>query len=59
MSIYNKIAVITGGGGGIGKATAISLAKEKTNIVLFGGNNIEKLNKTSFFSLLLMQVIIN
>lgn len=46
MSISNKIAVITGGGGGIGRATAISLAKEKTNIVLFGGNNLEKLNKT-------------
>ena len=46
MSIRNKIALITGAGGGIGRAIAENLAKEGVNLVLFGGNNVENLSKT-------------
>lgn len=40
-------AVITGAGGGIGRAIAVSLAKEGVNVVLFGGRNIDKLQETA------------
>lgn len=43
----NKIAFITGAGGGIGRATAVALAKEKVKVVLFGGNNVDKLKQTA------------
>ena len=46
-SLKDKIAVITGGGGGIGRATSQVLAKEGTKIALCGGNNIEKIRKTA------------
>ncbi len=36
--------MITGGGGGIGKATAQALAEEGAAIALCGGNNIDKLS---------------
>ena len=45
--LENKIAVITGGGGGIGRATAEKLAAKKIKIVLFGGNNQENLHQTA------------
>ena len=44
--LKNKTAVITGGGGGIGRAVAGKLAGAGMNIVLLGGNNIEKLEET-------------
>ena len=47
MSLKDRIAFITGAGGGIGRQTAIALAKEGVNIVLFGGNNLEKLNESA------------
>ena len=47
MSLSGKIAFVTGAGGGIGRAICLSLAKEKVNLVLFGGNNLEKLNETA------------
>lgn len=43
----NRVAFITGAGGGIGREIVLSLAKEKVNIVLFGGNNLDNLNETS------------
>ena len=43
----NKVAVLTGGGGGIGRATAEKLAQNKMQIVLLGGNNLENLQKTA------------
>lgn len=46
MCLKNRTAMITGGGGGIGSAIAESLAKESAKIILFGGNNAEKLNAT-------------
>ena len=46
-SLQDKVAIITGGGGGIGRAVAETLAKEKMLIVLLGGNNREKLAATA------------
>lgn len=47
MSLQNKIAFITGAGGGFGKEICISLAKEKVKVVLFGGKNVDRLNQTA------------
>ncbi len=46
MSLKNKVAVITGCGGGIGRAIAVELAKEKVKIAMLGGNNIAKLKES-------------
>ncbi|MBR5025006.1 MAG: SDR family oxidoreductase [Victivallales bacterium] len=46
QDLTGKIAVVTGAGGGIGRATAVRLAQEKMKIVLFGGNNLAKLDET-------------
>ena len=45
-SLENKNVLITGAGSGIGRATAIALAKEGMNIALFGGRRTEKLEET-------------
>jgi NAD(P)-dependent dehydrogenase (short-subunit alcohol dehydrogenase family) len=44
--LKNKVVVITGAGGGIGKAISLKLASENATIILLGGNNIEKLKST-------------
>lgn len=44
--LEDKVVILTGSGGGIGSAIAEKLAQKKMKIVLFGGNNIEKLEKT-------------
>ena len=38
MELKNLTALITGAGGGIGRAISIALAKEGVNLILFGGN---------------------
>ena len=47
--LKNKTAVITGGGGGIGRAIAGKLAQAEMKIVLLGGNNQDKLEITRNF----------
>ena len=44
--LNEKVAVITGAGGGIGRATAELLAKSRMKLVLLGGNNLKKLAET-------------
>ena len=45
--LQNKTLILTGAGGGIGRAIAVKLAQYKMNIVLLGGNNIDKLEETA------------
>ena len=45
MSVKEKIAIVTGGGSGIGKATVLSLLKEKYCVVL-AGRRAEVLEQT-------------
>lgn len=44
MDLNDRTALITGAGGGIGKAIAMRLADMGVNVILFGGNNLEKLD---------------
>ena len=44
--LKGKVAVLTGAGGGIGRATAEKLAQLGMKLVFLGGNNREKLEKT-------------
>lgn len=46
VNLKNKVAVLTGGGGGIGRATAQMMAKEGIRVVLLGGRNPQKLEQT-------------
>jgi 3-oxoacyl-[acyl-carrier protein] reductase len=43
-ALKGKAAVIPGGGGGIGKAIAVSLAEEGVKLALCGGHNLSRLN---------------
>lgn len=47
QNLEGAVAVITGGGGGIGRATAVKLAESGMAVVLLGGNNLEKLAETA------------
>ena len=47
IQLKTKTAIITGAGGGIGRAVAVKLARSGMNIILFGGNNAEKLQTTA------------
>lgn len=44
--LHGKVAVLTGAGGGIGRATAEKLAQLGMKLVLLGGNNRDKLEAT-------------
>ncbi len=46
MCFKDKVVLITGAGGGIGRETALALAKEKAKVILFGGRNQAQLKKT-------------
>jgi 3-oxoacyl-[acyl-carrier protein] reductase len=46
QTLKEKIVLLTGAGGGIGRAVAERLAKEGMKIILLGGNNREKLFST-------------
>jgi len=46
QELQGKVVVLTGAGGGIGRATAERLAKEKMKVALLGGNNLQKLETT-------------
>ncbi len=46
-SLKDRVIVITGGGGGIGRATVHALAQEGAKMALCGGNSIEKLQTTA------------
>ena len=46
ISLENKVAILTGGGGGIGRAAAEKLARLKMHVVLLGGNRQETLAET-------------
>ncbi len=46
QNIQGKVVVLTGAGGGIGRATAQKLAQQGMKIVLLGGTNLEKLQET-------------
>ena len=47
INLQNKVVVLTGAGGGIGRAAAEKLAQNGMKIVLFGGNNRENLKATA------------
>ena len=44
--LKDKVVLLTGTGGGIGRAIAEKLAQCGMKIILFGGNNVEKLKQT-------------
>jgi NAD(P)-dependent dehydrogenase (short-subunit alcohol dehydrogenase family) len=46
-NLKNKTVILTGAGGGIGRAIAEKLAAEQMKLILLGGNHIEKLNETA------------
>ncbi len=46
QDLSGKVVIVTGAGGGIGRATAVRLAQDKMKVVLFGGNQVEKLRET-------------
>lgn len=47
MCLCGKTVMITGASGGIGRELSVRLAKMGANLILFGGKNLEKLNKTA------------
>lgn len=46
QNLKGQVVVLTGAGGGIGKATAKKLAQQGMKIVLLGGTKLEKLRET-------------
>ncbi len=46
QDLTGKVLVVTGAGGGIGRAVAVKMAAEGMKLVLLGGNNVDKLDAT-------------
>lgn len=44
--LTDKVLLLTGGGGGIGRAIALRMAQEGMKIILLGGSRVEKLEET-------------
>ena len=44
--VKGQVVVLTGAGGGIGRATAVKLAQQGMKTVMLGGTNLEKLRET-------------
>ncbi len=42
MSIENKVALVTGGSGGLGRVHCLSLAKAGCNVAVTGHSHLEK-----------------
>ena len=45
-TLADKILLLTGGGGGIGRAIALRMAREGMKIILLGGSDLKKLEDT-------------
>ncbi len=45
--LKGRVAVVTGAGGGIGRATSVALAKEGVQVVMLGGKNIANMKTTA------------
>lgn len=46
ITLKNRTAILTGAGGGIGRATALKLAEAGVKLILLGGKNTAKLEET-------------
>ena len=53
MTLKNKVCLITGGGSGIGKATAIKMASEGAKIIVVGRTET-KINETGLLNLFIV-----
>ena len=45
-AVENRVAILTGAGGGIGRAIALKLASAGVKVILLGGNNLKNLEIT-------------
>ena len=45
-NLIDKVVILTGAGGGLGRAAALKLAQSQAKLILLGGNNQEKLEQT-------------